>query len=100
MYAIRSYYARIIVESSPSRVLNGISIDAFFGEEIDFANGREGSGASVSGSFTLRPDDHLELRGNVSRRWLDVDAGGGLAGRLFTAQVERLRATWTFNSLV
>ncbi len=89
---------RIIVESSPSRVLNQVSLDSNFGEEIDFANGREGHGASLSGSVSVRPSDHLELRGNVSRRWLNVDAGGGLSGRLFTAQIERLRATWTFNA--
>ncbi len=88
---------RVIVEASPSRLFNQFSLDCFFGEEIDFANGREGNGASISGSFTLRPGNHLELRGNVSRRWLDVDASGA-SGRLFTAQVERLRATWTFSS--
>ena len=30
-------------------------------------------------------------------RWLELDEPGA-SGRLFTAQVERLRATWSFNS--
>ncbi len=89
---------RVIVETSPSRLVNGISLDASFGEEIDFANGREASGVSLSGGFALRPGNHLEVRASASRRWLDVDPAGGPGGRLFTAQVERVRATWTFNS--
>jgi len=36
--------------------------------------------------------------GNASRRWLDVDDATGASGRLFTAQVERLRTTWSFNA--
>jgi hypothetical protein len=47
---------------------------------------------------TLRPGNHLELQGRVSGRWLDVDDPMLGAGRLFTAQVERLRATYSFNS--
>ena len=89
---------RVVVESSPSRMVNNISITTDFGQEIDFANGREGNGVSITSGVSVRPSDHLELRANLSRRWLDVDAAGGLSGRLFTAQVERLRATWTFNS--
>ena len=89
---------RIYFELTPSSVLNLVSLDSNFGQEIDFDNGREGHGASLSGTVSVRPNDHLEVRGIVNRRWLDVDAGGGLSGRLFTAQVERLRATWTFNA--
>jgi hypothetical protein len=89
---------RLIVETSPSRLVSQISLDGSFGDEVDFANGREARGISLSGALTVRPGNHLELRANASRRWLNVDAGGGLSGRLFTAQVERLRATYTFSS--
>jgi hypothetical protein len=88
----------VIVQSSPGRVLNSISIESFFGEEIDFDNAREGTGATIIGSLTVRPTDHLELRGNASARWLDVDDPALGSGRLFTAQVERLRAAYQFNS--
>lgn len=89
---------RLIVETSPGRVLNSITADATVGEEIDFANGREASGVTLNASVALRPDDHLELRGTVSRRWLNVDDPTLGEGRLFLAQVERLRTTWSFSS--
>ncbi|HKQ56603.1 MAG TPA: DUF5916 domain-containing protein [Candidatus Eisenbacteria bacterium] len=94
----RRFQPRFILEASPSSFFNQFSFDARAGEEIDFDNGREGHGASLASGVTLRPGDHLALRADVSRRWLNVDAGGGLSGRLFTAQVERVRANWSFNS--
>jgi hypothetical protein len=68
------------------------------GEEIDFANGREGSGTTLIGSATFRPTNHLELRCNASGRWLNVDDPVVGEGRLFVAQVERVRASYSFNS--
>jgi hypothetical protein len=95
---LRRFRPRLQIQANPTRVFNSFTLDSFFGQEIDFANGREGTGATLTGTFTVRPDDHLELRGTVSRRWLDVDDANGVSGRLFTARVERLRATWAFNS--
>jgi hypothetical protein len=89
---------RVYLESSPGRVFNLFTIDTYFGQEIDFANAREGTGTTLAGSLSLRPNEHLELRANASRRWLNVDAGGGRPGRLFVAEVERLRATWSFDA--
>jgi len=88
---------RLYIESSPGRILNFVSLDTYAGEEIDFANGRKAHGVTLIGVVSLRPGDHLELRGDASRRFIDVDASGR-SGRLFTAEVERLRATWSFNS--
>ena len=87
-----------IVQISPSRAISQISLDGWIGEEIDFANSRPGSGGNVNLSATVRPTDHLELRANASRRWLNVDAGTLGRGRLFTASVARLRATYTFTA--
>jgi hypothetical protein len=57
---------------------------------------------SVQTGATIRPTDHLELRLNQSLSWLNVNPLPSqiLAerARLFTAQVERIRATYTFNS--
>jgi hypothetical protein len=88
----------LTVQASPSALLNAVSIEAYLGQEIDFDNAREGTGQTLIGSFTLRPNDHLELRGNASGRWLHVDDPNQGEGRLFLAQVERLRAAWSFSS--
>ena len=87
---------------TPSRVLQNISINGSAGEDVDFSNTRVGRGADISVGGIVRPSNHLELRYNQSLRWLNVrplpsqiDAA---RGRLFTAQVERIRATYTFNS--
>jgi hypothetical protein len=88
----------LTVQSSPGRILNSISVEAFLGDEIDFANARKGSGSTVNGNVTVRPTNHLELRANGSIRVLHVDDPALGEGRLFTAQVERLRVAYSFNS--
>ena len=93
----RLYYN---IRASPTRWLNDVALEGFVGQEADFANARTGTGADVRLSGTLRPSDHIELRLNTSRRWLDVEPHDRPGGRLFTAQVERVRATYTFTSRV
>jgi len=88
----------VIVQLSPGRVVNAINADATFGDEVDFANARKGSGVQINTSMTVRPNDHLELRGSASSRWLDVDDPVLGSGRLFLAQVERVRAAYSFNA--
>ena len=83
---------------SPSRTIALLVLDGDYGEQIDFANGRRGHGGTVAFQATIRPMDHLELAGNFNRRWLDVKPEGGDEGRLFTADVARLRATYTFTA--
>jgi len=89
---------RAVIEMSPNRMFNSVTLTADVGDEIDFAHGREGSGVSLNGSALVRPGDRLELRANVGRRWLNVTDATGRQGRLFLAEVERLRATWSFSS--
>jgi len=86
------------VQVSPSRVLALVSLDGDYGEQIDFANGRRGFGGTAAFQTTVRPTDHLELAALVNRRWLDVEPEGEDEGRLFTADVDRLRATYTFTA--
>lgn len=86
------------LSTNPSRLFSQLSLDGFLGGEIDFANARAGSGGNVTLGATLRPTDHLELRFNDGRRWLSVDGPGGGHARLFTAKVDRVRATYTFTS--
>jgi len=88
----------VTVQVSPGRVINSIAVTTSFGDEIDFANARKGDGVSISASATLRPNDHLELSGSANTRWLNVDDAALGSGRLFLAQVERLRASYSFSS--
>jgi hypothetical protein len=86
------------VQASPGRVLNNVSAEVFFGDEIDFDNGRQGRGVTITGSMTLQPNDHLSVNARSSSRWLDVDDPALGSGRLFVAQVERLRTSWSFDA--
>ncbi len=92
---LRPYFQ---LDMSPGRLFNRVFFEAFVGDEIDFANARQGTGATFNGSLTLRPADRLELRANGSLRWLDVDDPALGSGQLFVAQVERLRASYSFSS--
>jgi hypothetical protein len=85
------------IRTSPSRLLSGIELEGFLGEQVDFDNVRTGSGLSAALRFVLRPTNHLELRFNNARSFLNVDVPSGSA-RLFTARVDRLRATYTFTA--
>lgn len=85
------------LETNPSRLISGIGLEGFVGQEIDFDNHRVGSGASLIFRMTVRPTDHLDLRFDNARRWLDVDATPDVRARLFTARVDRLRLTYAFT---
>jgi hypothetical protein len=94
---LHRFRPRFQLQANPGRILNQLSLDGSFGEEIDFANGREGDGIDLSFQSTLRPSEHLVFNLLLNRRQVDVDAGGQ-SGRLFTATIERLRAQYNFNA--
>jgi hypothetical protein len=48
-------------------------------------------------SATVRPTEHLELLLNATRQQLDVDEPAA-SGRLFTAEVARVRANYVFSA--
>jgi hypothetical protein len=86
------------VEFAVNRIFSDIEMDGWVGQQVDFANNRLGRGANVNVSGVLRPTDHLELTLSNGVRWLRVNPGDGRdEGRLFTAQFERVRGTYTFN---
>ena len=86
------------IEASPNRVFNRVGINGWIGDEVDFDNSRSGTGWNLVAFAVVRPTDHLELRFDGSRRYLDVDTDDGRSGRLFTATVARLRTQYTFNA--
>jgi hypothetical protein len=87
------------LQAAPVRWLGRLAVDGSIGEEIDFAGARRGHGGKVAASAVVRPGDHLdlELRGEI--RWLNLRPEGGTGSRrLFTAHVERLKATYTLTA--
>jgi hypothetical protein len=89
---------RPTLELRPGKVFAYFFVSGAFGDEIDFANDRLGDGTTVTVQAEFTPGNHLRLSPLYSRRTLDVTAESGLSGRLVTAEIARLRATWTFNS--
>ncbi|HEV8117447.1 MAG TPA: hypothetical protein VGQ32_02920, partial [Thermoanaerobaculia bacterium] len=84
---------------SPSYFLSGIVLSGTAGEQVDFDNHRPGTGADVNIQATLRPTNHLKLDFVGARSWVDVDPGdGGGSRRLFTADIGRIKATYTFTA--
>jgi Domain of unknown function (DUF5916)/Carbohydrate family 9 binding domain-like len=89
-----NYYLQL----DPGRRFSRIGVSGSLGDAIDFANVRVGQGGALSLFGTIKPTDHLALDFNADRQWLDVNAGGGREGRLFTAQIERLKVTYNFTA--
>src|SRR5262249_19953915 len=87
-----------VVSTQPSRFLSQLSAEGALGGDVAFDNVRTGTGANLVLGLTLRPTDPLELRFNLGRRFLDVDLPSGHRPRLFTAEVDRLRATYNFTA--
>jgi hypothetical protein len=86
-------YVNAFVQIDPSRRLPRISFEARYGDSIDFENSRVGEGGFLSANATMRPHDRLDLQLTLVREWLDVDAG-----RLYTADVQRIRAQYSFSN--
>lgn len=82
------------LQVDPSRWLPRVSLDGFIGQDVDLAGGRVGTGGSLRSEIDVRPTDHLDVVFNSALSWLDVPLAAGGKGRLFTAQVQRLRATY------
>ena len=89
-----------IIQLSPSQQVGGISLNLTFGDDVDFDNQRPARGVTASLQGTLQPTDHLSLQLIGSRRQLDVSptGTGPRDERLFTADVARAKATYTFTS--
>jgi hypothetical protein len=87
------------VQFSVSRLIPQVSFDGFVGQDIDFFNNRVGRGARVNFSAQFRPTARLQLSTTDVLQWLtERSVTTGVEGRLFTAQVERLRAQYMFSS--
>jgi hypothetical protein len=82
-----------------NNVLTQLTADGWFGQDVDFTNNRLGNGMNISLGGTLRPTDHLDIRLTAAQRYLNVaNDVVSRRDRLFTSQVQRIRATYTFNN--
>jgi hypothetical protein len=88
---------RWALHAAPSGLLASLDFSVYAGSAIDFENVREGDGAGAALEAILRSRKHLEVRINAERNQLDVDLPDGRSGRVFTADLARIRATWTFT---
>ena len=82
----------------PTRRIARVRLNGNYGDQVDFSNHRLGEGGTLSFRTNLRLTDHLEMQVDAVREWLDVDEGPTQNGRLFTAELARLRATYNFNA--
>jgi hypothetical protein len=90
-----------VAQISPSPMVSFIGINGYAGEDIDFANGRLGRGATINLNATLHPTNHLELALVQNQRWLNVPdprAIDAARRRLFVARVSRMKSTYTFTA--
>jgi hypothetical protein len=87
-----------LFQVDPSRRISRVEVDGNVGEEYDFENGRVGDGVRLSSTVTVKPTDHLALELIGNRQTLDVKGDDGREGRLFTAQIGRLKATYVFSA--
>jgi hypothetical protein len=79
---------------APPGPVSSVSLDGHTGKAIDFIDFRSGHGGDFTFSATVRPATHLQLDANLSGQWLFDNADR----RLFSAQVERLKATYVFSA--
>jgi hypothetical protein len=85
-----TFYAQI----DPNRRFTRIIVQGRAGDSIDYENARVGRGATIGISGIVRPTDRLELALDTNREWLNARQGP----RVFLAQVERLKTTYSFSS--
>jgi hypothetical protein len=87
-----------VAQFSPSRRVALISVNGTLGQDIDFDNARPARGSTINTDVTLQPTDQLALDLIENVRWLNVDTPLGRDARLFTQQVQRVKATYTFTA--
>ncbi|MEA2341972.1 MAG: hypothetical protein QOF63_141, partial [Thermoanaerobaculia bacterium] len=85
------------VQFAVSRLVPQVSFDGWVGQDIDFFNNRVGHGARVNFSTSLRPTTRLSMSTTTVLQWLSEHGAAGSEGRLFTAQVERVRFQYMFS---
>jgi hypothetical protein len=80
-----------------NRVVSQLNIGGFAGDDVDLENNRLGRTVDIAAGGVLRPTSRLQINLTNDIRWLS-ERRAGQSSRVFTAQVERIRAQYVFNS--
>lgn len=91
------------LQTSVNRVITFVTADGFVGQDVDYSNNRLGHGASMRLTANIRPSDRFTIDLVHSQSWLSeplsvVVPAERRRERLFTAQIERARLFYSFNS--
>ena len=84
------------ITASPTGFLPVVGVAGNYGKQPDVVNARVGTGGDVLLTALMRPTDHLGLDIRLERRWID-ETLSDRSGRLFTADVARLKAVYVFT---
>lgn len=82
---------------TPGKRVSRLNFYATVGQDFDYANAVVGRGGDVGGSLTWRPGSHLSVQLIAEHQWLN-SARNGAHGRLFTADVDRVKAVYTISA--
>jgi hypothetical protein len=83
---------------NPTRRFTNLGVDGLIGQDTDFTNLRPGRGGHVNLNGTVNATEHLVFDLIWNATWLHVADAVGADRSLFTARVERVRATYTFTA--
>jgi hypothetical protein len=89
-----AYYVNV----NPTRRLQNVGANGFFGQDVDIDNVRLGRGGMINANASVSATDHLVFDLIANSSWLHVNDPAGIGRPLFNARVERIRANYTFTS--
>jgi hypothetical protein len=90
-------YLTYFVQFDPSGKFSRITFQGRTGDLVDFDNARVGTGTNISIEATVRPTVHLTLIVDAIHEWLNINEPVA-KGRLYTANIARIKGVYVFNS--
>lgn len=90
-------YLTYFFQFDPGKKIPRLLVQGRVGDLIDFDNVRVGKGANISLEATVRPTSHLTLVADATREWLNLDEPAA-DGRLYTANIARLKGVYVFDA--
>lgn len=82
---------------SPSKALSRVNLSGFSGDMPDYTNNRSGHGGDANLYVAARPIPRLDLQFTGEHQWVNSTRGSH-SGRLYSADVARLKGVYTFTA--